>query len=163
MRPGRSVSVALALLALLFACPGMVEGQQSSEKAAASEAKRGYEAARRGYWQEANVRYESANRLRPNDPKILSNLAVSFEVIGDYDKARAAYERALDLAQNQRNIKRNFDLFEDFVRTYVDKKDKGEPASGDPEEKQGKGETTEAAQKVEDKTSSEGGGNAEGV
>jgi hypothetical protein len=44
---------------------------------------------------------------------------VALEAVGRYEDARTLYERALQAAPNDRNLKRNKQLFDEFYRTYV--------------------------------------------
>ena len=108
-----------ALCCLAFVLPLAGGAQEKPGAAAKAEFDRGYEAARRGYWQEANARYRRAAELQPNNAEILSNLAVSYEAMGMWEEAGEAYERALRAAPTDRHIKKNFRLYEEFVQAYV--------------------------------------------
>jgi tetratricopeptide (TPR) repeat protein len=92
----------------------------------------GFKAARRGYWQEALVRFEAANATEPNQPRILNNLAVALEAVGRYDEARETYEKALDLARGDRNLTRNFKFFEEFYQSFVLREDTEEMSGKRP-------------------------------
>lgn len=71
----------------------------------------GIEVAKRGLWQEALFRFEKAAALDPKKAEALNNLAVALEQQGEFDKARAAYEKALDLKPGDAYIQQNYDLF----------------------------------------------------
>ncbi len=55
----------------------------------------GYKAARRGYWQEALLRFEHANQLTPDRPRILNNIAVAQEANGLFEQALLTYQMGL--------------------------------------------------------------------
>ena len=49
--------------------------------------------------------------LDPENAPALNNLAIALEQQGDFDKARAAYEKALKLKPGDVYIQQNYDLF----------------------------------------------------
>jgi Flp pilus assembly protein TadD, contains TPR repeats len=55
-----------------------------------------------GHWREARFRYEQADRLRRDDPRILNNLAVASEALGEFGRAEELYEKARARAGNDR-------------------------------------------------------------
>jgi hypothetical protein len=65
------------------------------------------EMAERGNWREARFRWESVARERPDDPKVLNNLAVAAEALGDRDEADRLYDRARAAAPDDPRIARN--------------------------------------------------------
>lgn len=56
------------------------------------------EMAQKGNWREAKFRWERAAASQPEDPQILNNLAVASEALGEPERARDLYARALALA-----------------------------------------------------------------
>ena len=52
---------------------------------------------RRGLWREAIYRWERATQIDPTYAAAHNNLAIAYEHEGDLMKARAAYEKALEL------------------------------------------------------------------
>jgi tetratricopeptide (TPR) repeat protein len=94
-------------------------------KAAKDDAKKAYKAAKRGYWQEAIALWESAGRLDPDNPEIANNHAVALEAIGRYEEAGGVYERALELAPNDRRIRKNYNLYKEFYTSYVIRQEDG--------------------------------------
>jgi tetratricopeptide (TPR) repeat protein len=79
----------------------------------------GFQAAKRGYWLEALDRFERANDLTPNQPRILNNIAVALEASGRFDDALAAYEAALAVAPSDKVLRRNFTRFREFYDAQV--------------------------------------------
>ena len=55
----------------------------------------GVKMAQRGLWNEALFRFKRAAEFRPDDAKVLNNLAVAYEAVGQYDNALLAYQEAL--------------------------------------------------------------------
>lgn len=104
-----------ALLVLAAGCAS--SGSVSSQ--VERELELGTDAARRGYWQEALMRFENANAVSPRNPRILNNLAVAYEAVARYEEARATYEAGLALAPGDRNLTRNYNFFKDFFASYV--------------------------------------------
>jgi Flp pilus assembly protein TadD len=49
--------------------------------------------------------------IDPDNASALNNLAIALEQQGEFDKARAAYDRALKLKPNDVYIQQNYDLF----------------------------------------------------
>jgi tetratricopeptide (TPR) repeat protein len=67
--------------------------------------------AQKGLWQEARFRFERALAFAPKNAAALNDLAVSLEQVGDFEKARECYEKALALKPGDMYIQQNFDLF----------------------------------------------------
>jgi hypothetical protein len=63
--------------------------------------------AKRGNWREAKYRWERAAQLEPDNPKIMNNLAVALEALGDSTAAREAYQRASALTHGNTLIETN--------------------------------------------------------
>ena len=74
----------------------------------------GINVAQRGLWREAIYRWERASQIDPTYAAPQNNLAVAYEHEGDLGKARAAYQRALELEPNNSLIKQNFELFKEI-------------------------------------------------
>lgn len=82
-----------------------------SGKDAKKEVAFGIDVARRGLWQEARFRFEQATLINPGSGSAFNNLGVTLEQQGDFEKARGAYERALQLEPKNLSIQQNYDLF----------------------------------------------------
>ncbi len=74
----------------------------------------GIAVAQRGLWREAIYRWERASQIDPKYAEALNNLAIAYEHEGDLEKARVAYEKALELAPNNALIKQNYELFKEI-------------------------------------------------
>ena len=66
--------------------------------------------AAQGLWREAMFRWERVLKDRPSDPRILNNVAVAAEALGQLDKAKEAYEKAAALSKD-RQVAANYELF----------------------------------------------------
>jgi tetratricopeptide (TPR) repeat protein len=112
------VVTAACVLCLSLTC-GAAFAKNPVAKQAKEELEFGYKAAKRGYWQEALERFELANELTPNQPRILNNFAVALEANGRFDEARSIYESALVLDRSNTALKKNFARFQEFYTTFV--------------------------------------------
>jgi Tfp pilus assembly protein PilF len=70
--------------------------------------------AQKGLWREAIYRWEQAAKIDPNYPAAFNNLAVAYEHEGQFEKARKAYERALELQPDNQVIRQNYELFKEI-------------------------------------------------
>jgi Tfp pilus assembly protein PilF len=82
----------------------------------------GIQVAQRGLWREAIYRWERATQMDPTYAAAFNNLAVAYEHEGQLDKARGAYEKAIELDPNNTMIRQNFDLFKE-INDRASKKD----------------------------------------
>lgn len=101
---------ACAAVALLSASPALTDARGDAKAQVAF----GINVAQRGLWREAIYRWEKAVAIDPTYAAAHNNLAVAYEHEGQLDKARRAYERALDLEPNNVQIRQNFDLFKEI-------------------------------------------------
>jgi type IV pilus assembly protein PilF len=99
-----------ALLLLLFVGPASAD-QRSDAK---EQVEFGIQVAQRGLWREAIYRWERATQIDPSYAAAYNNLAIAYEHEGQLDKARAAYEKAVELEPSNTLIKQNFDLFKEI-------------------------------------------------
>jgi Flp pilus assembly protein TadD len=74
----------------------------------------GISVAQRGLWREAIYRWERAAQIDPTYAPALNNLAIAYEHEGELDKARTAYEKAIELDPNNTFIKQNYELFKEI-------------------------------------------------
>jgi Flp pilus assembly protein TadD len=105
----RRLTVKRALLLLPFFFLGPVSAPAADKSSL--EVKFGIDVAQKGMWREALFRFEKAVQDDPQNSSALNNLAVALEQMGDFQKARENYERALELKPNDLYIQQNYDLF----------------------------------------------------
>jgi Flp pilus assembly protein TadD len=94
----------LAILALAVAGSGR-------DLSPREELRFGVEAARQGLWREAVFRWERALKKDAENPRLRNNLAVAYESLGQFDRARQMYKDALDLDPQNKEIRDNFASF----------------------------------------------------
>jgi Flp pilus assembly protein TadD len=70
-------------------------------------------------WTEALIRWEKLKPKMKNSAKLHNNLAIAYEQLGEFDKAKTEYKRALELAPKNDYIKSNY---EHFIKTRKDEK-----------------------------------------
>ena len=63
-------------------------------------------------------RYEKAVKLEPNNAMALSNLGVAFESSGEFEKAREAYLKALQVDRANPYIQKNYSRFSEFYAKF---------------------------------------------
>lgn len=104
----------VAISALLAGCASGTAGPPSERDQLAF----GIAMAERGLWSEAHFRFEEAARVNPRDPRILNNLAVANEALGNFDAALESYRAALGLAPGNAELKANYDRFVSFYESF---------------------------------------------
>lgn len=94
----------------------------------------GIAVAQRGLWREAIYRWERATQIDPKYAEALNNLAIAYEHEGELDKARVAYEKALELEPDNALIKQNYELFKEINdrTTRKDSQDSQDTPDPDP-------------------------------
>lgn len=118
----RSFAVLFVVSLSFAACSGYGRSDQASSQIAF-----GVDMARRGLWDEALFRFQAAERLDPQNPRIQSNIGVAYEASGQFDKALEAYQQALRMAPNDREIRANYARFVEFYQGF-----RGDKAAGQP-------------------------------
>lgn len=109
LKRSRCWAFAVALLCLLPAAFS-AEPSKRSRSDRTRDLKFAVEMARQGLWREAMFRWERLLRDEPDNPYLLNNVAVAKEALGDRAGAKAAYDRAVGLAKDQKLLA-NVDLF----------------------------------------------------
>jgi Tfp pilus assembly protein PilF len=71
----------------------------------------GVTAAQKGLWDEAIFRWKKEVQSNPGSAAAHNNLAVAYELKGDWDEAKKEYEAALKLSPDNSHIKTNFENF----------------------------------------------------
>jgi Flp pilus assembly protein TadD len=84
----------------------------------------GINVAQRGLWREAIYRWEKATSIDPTYAAAFNDLAIAYEHEGQLDKARKAYERALELDPNNTQVRQNYELFKEINDRTGSSKDK---------------------------------------
>jgi Flp pilus assembly protein TadD len=105
----QSALVAL-MLTLAAAAPLYADAREDAKK----QVEFGIAVAQRGLWREAIYRWERAVQIDPQYAAAHNNLAVAYEHEGDFEKARTAYEKALELQPDNAMIKQNYELFKEI-------------------------------------------------
>ena len=104
-------------LALLIACVATVSASPALADArsdAKAQVEFGINVAQRGLWREAIYRWEKATELDPTYAAAFNDLAIAYEHEGQLDKARKAYERAIELDPNNAQVRQNYELFKEI-------------------------------------------------
>ena len=92
----------------------------------------GIAVAQKGLWREAIYRWERAIQIDPKYAEALNNLAIAYEHEGDLDKARVAYEKALEIEPNNALIKQNYELFKEINDRTTRKDTQDSPDNQNP-------------------------------
>ncbi len=103
---------ALAAFTLMLAAAAPLQADARSD--AKKQVEFGISVAQRGLWREAIYRWERAAQMDPTYAAAYNNLAVAYEHEGDLDKARTAYEKAIELEPDNALIKQNYELFKEI-------------------------------------------------
>jgi Tfp pilus assembly protein PilF len=106
---GRRVAFALAAV-LALASPAWASARSDAKQ----QVEFGIQVAQRGLWREAIFRWEKAAEIDPSYPAAFNNLAVAYEHEGELEKARKAYERAIELDPKNAMIRQNYELFKEI-------------------------------------------------
>jgi Tfp pilus assembly protein PilF len=117
------------LVVLLVAVVCVPASGQRKEPTAKDQLAFGIDMAERGLWSEALFRFRQADRLGPQDPAVLNNLAVAYEALGVFEEALAHYRKALAIDPNNKDLKANYARFAEFYQAFS----KGDDAAGEDE------------------------------
>jgi Tfp pilus assembly protein PilF len=111
-RSDRSVRLVLVAFVLTLAAAAPLRADARSD--AKKQVEFGISVAQRGLWREAIYRWERAIHIDPSYAAAYNNLAVAYEHEGDFDKARTAYEKAIELEPENALVKQNYELFKEI-------------------------------------------------
>jgi len=100
----------VASAAVLAAVPASAD----AKKDAKAQVEFGINVAQRGLWREAIYRWEKATQIDPTYAAAYNDLAIGYEHEGQLDKARKAYEKALELDPNNSQVRQNYELFKEI-------------------------------------------------
>ena len=109
-----------ALVASVAASPAFADARSDAK----AQVEFGINVAQKGLWREAIYRWEKAVEIDPTYAAAFNDLAIAYEHEGQLDKARKAYEKALELDPNNSQIQQNFDLFKEINDRTSTGKDK---------------------------------------
>ena len=98
------------LLLVLVSTPVRADDRSDAK----DQVKFGIKVAQLGLWREALAHWERAIKLDPSYAPAYNNLAIGYEQQGDFEKARNAYQKALELNPNNQYIKQNYELFKEI-------------------------------------------------
>jgi type IV pilus assembly protein PilF len=104
-------------VAVLVACAASLTASSSFADAksdAKSQVEFGINVAQRGLWREAIYRWQRATELDPTYAAAFNDLAIAYEHEGQLDKARKAYEKAIELDPNNAQVRQNYELFKEI-------------------------------------------------
>jgi type IV pilus assembly protein PilF len=102
--------IVLALLATVTASPAFADARGDAK----SQVEFGINVAQRGLWREAIYRWEKATQLDPTYVAAYNDLAIAYEHEGQLEKARKAYEKAIELDPNNSQVRQNYELFKEI-------------------------------------------------
>ena|SRR5579871_6138544 len=100
----------LTMALIVVAMAPVMADKRSDAKA---QVEFGITVAQKGLWKEALMRWEKATKLDPTYPAAWNDLAIGYEQLGQFAKAREAYDAALKLNPNDSTIRTNYELFRD--------------------------------------------------
>jgi Flp pilus assembly protein TadD len=106
----RFLSLPIVLMLAFSAAPLAADARTDAKK----QIEFGIAVAQRGLWREAIYRWQRAAEIDPTYAAAHNNLAIAYEHEGDLDKARASYEKAIELEPNNTFIKQNYELFKEI-------------------------------------------------
>jgi Tfp pilus assembly protein PilF len=112
--PSRLRALILSLPLILVACGGGYGRPDSAH----SQLAFGVDMAKRSLWSEALFRFHQAERLDPDNPRVLNNLAVAYEATGEYQKALEYYQKALKRSPDNRDLRANYSRFVEFYQGF---------------------------------------------
>lgn len=147
----------LAAVLAAFCLTGVAFGgdkkgkDKGSDNLVESDVEFGIKMAQRGLWKEALFRFQQADLQRPNNSRLLNNIAVAYEAVGAYDKALETYKQALQANASDRELKQNYSRFLEFYQAY----NPAQPSEADKAAEAQATETPEESGESGDDTSEE--------
>jgi Tfp pilus assembly protein PilF len=104
------VAAIVAFIAALSASPSFADARSDAR----AQVEFGISVAQRGLWREAIYRWEKATEIDPTYVAAYNDLAIAYEHEGQLDKARKAYEKALEIDPNNTQVRQNYELFKEI-------------------------------------------------
>ena len=100
----------IACAAAINASPSLADARSDAK----SQVEFGISVAQRGLWREAIYRWQKATELDPTYVAAYNDLAIAYEHEGQLDKARKAYEKAMEIDPNNAQVRQNYELFKEI-------------------------------------------------
>ena len=104
----------LTFLLVLVAVASQARLHADPRTDARAQVEFGINVAQRGLWREAIYRWEKAVELDPTYAAAFNDLAIAYEHEGQLEKARKAYEKALEIDPENSQIRQNYELFKEI-------------------------------------------------
>ncbi len=107
----------LALLTLFLALSGGTVAVAGKPDPVLQQLDFGVQMAKRGLWNEALFRFKQADEMQPGSSRVLNNLAVAYEALGQFDRALEYYQQAVQAGGNT-ETRQNYSRFVEFYRNF---------------------------------------------
>ena len=122
--------VIAALGVLLLLSTAAVAGKKNKPVTAKSQLEFGIDMAKQGLWSEALFRFKQAEKLGGNVATVNNNMAVAYEALGAFEKARDCYRKALEADPQNNSLRGNYARFVEFYQSFRPDEGEGESPSG---------------------------------
>jgi type IV pilus assembly protein PilF len=99
-----------AALAVALVTPVLADQRSDAE----AYVEFGIEVALKGLWEQAANQFEKAVAIDDTYAAAWNDLAIAYETLGEFDKARTAYEKAISLDAGNTFFRDNYDLFREI-------------------------------------------------
>ncbi|HWF86810.1 MAG TPA: tetratricopeptide repeat protein [Vicinamibacterales bacterium] len=107
-------TVPLMTIAMVGLLLSAASARADPRRDAKAQVEFGIDVAQRGLWREAIYRWERAVEIDPAYAAAFNDLAIAYEHEGQLQKARKAYDKALEIEPNNTQIRQNYELFKEI-------------------------------------------------
>jgi Tfp pilus assembly protein PilF len=114
------IAAFVAVAVIASASPSFADARRDAK----AQVEFGISVAQRGLWREAIYRWEKAVEIDPTYAAAFNDLAIAYEHEGQLEKARKAYEKALELDPHNSQVRQNYELFKEINDRTGSGKDK---------------------------------------